>query len=136
VVDRTGNLADGVSGAFSAENNPDSRLNLSAVLVPSNDFTVAVTRDRKRGTATLTVNVSNAGTASVAGKGLKLGRAAKSVHGAGPVNFQVAPVGKRKRKLLRTGRLKLGAEVTFAPTGGDANTRPVTLKLRRKRLVR
>ena len=53
-----GSLSDGASGAFAPQNNV--RLNLSALLVPSNDFNIAaITPDRKRGSATVIVNVSN-----------------------------------------------------------------------------
>ena len=39
VLTRGGSLSDGASGTFGPQN--DVRLNLSAVLVPSNDFNIA-----------------------------------------------------------------------------------------------
>src|SRR5215216_2210266 len=57
-----GNLADGESAAFSVSPSSDFRLNVSAVVGPSNSLTLgAVTRNKKNGTATLTVNVPNPG---------------------------------------------------------------------------
>jgi hypothetical protein len=132
VLSRPGDLPDGQPGTFGDQT--DSRLNLSAVLVPTNDFTVTVRRDRVRGKASLVVNASNPGIVSLSGKGLKSGRAAKSVFVAGPVSFQVtAAAGKWRRKLVRKGKLSIAVTVTFAPTGGDPRTQPITLRLRMRR---
>jgi hypothetical protein len=131
VLTRSGNLSDGASGSFAAQN--DVRLNLSAVLVPSNDFAVAaITRDRKRGSATVVVNVSNPGVIALTGKGVKK-RASRNVAVAGTVQFQIASAGAKKRKLEKTGKVTLVPTLTFTPTAGDPAARPFTVKLRKRR---
>jgi len=128
-----GNLPDGATGTFGTKD--DVRLNLSAVLVPSNDFSVTISRNRRLGTATVTVHTSNPGTVSLTGKGLKSGRAAKAVFVAGPVDFAVSTTGRWKRKLAKTGKVTVGALITFAPTGGDPSSQPISLKLRKRRTL-
>jgi hypothetical protein len=131
VLNRSGDLGDGASGTFTPQNNV--RLNLSAVLAPDNAFTFAsIVRDRKRGTATITVNTSNPGLVAIAGKGMKK-RASKNLAVAGTVTFPVTTVGKTKHKLARKGRVALPLRVTFFPTGGDPSIQSVTLRLRKTR---
>jgi hypothetical protein len=74
--DQSPGLADGASGAFKIGGadygNLDARINATAVVQPSNAFTVGVaTRNRKKGTATLAVQVPNSGEISGSGKGVK-----------------------------------------------------------------
>jgi hypothetical protein len=130
VLNRSGNLADGASGTFTPQN--DVRLNLSAVLVPDNTFTLAVTKDRKQGTASVTATTSNPGVVSIAGKGMKK-KAAKTIAVAGPATFAVATVGKTRHKLERKGRVLLPVRLSFLPNGGDQSTQSINLKLRRTR---
>jgi len=126
-----GNLADGFSGAFTPQN--DVRLNLSALLVPSNDFSVsAITRDLKQGTATVLLNVSNPGLLTISGKGLKK-RPAKNIAVAGTAQFNLVAIGKRKHTLERTGKSTLTPTLTFYPTGGDPATTTVAVKLKKRR---
>jgi hypothetical protein len=132
VINRAGDLADGAAGTFGPQN--DVRLNLQAVLVPDNGFTLSgITRDRKRGTATITVQVSNPGLVTVSGKGLKKGHAAKTLAVAGPVTFPVAATGRTKRRLLRKGHVTVPVNVTFFPTGGDPSTQAIGVRLRKIR---
>jgi hypothetical protein len=129
VLNRAGNLADGAMGAFGPQN--DVRLNLSAVLVPDNGFTLGgVTHDRRRGTATVTATTSNPGAVTVSGKGLKK-HALKTIAVAGPVSFQMASVGKAKRRLGRKGKVTVPLTVTFFPTGGDPSSQSIQLKLKK-----
>jgi hypothetical protein len=131
VLNRAGNLADGASGIFAPQN--DVRLNLSAVLVPDNTFTLgAITRNRKRGTATITATTTNPGLVAIAGKGMKK-RPSKTLAVAGPVTFPVAAVGKNRHTLERKGRLVLPVRITFFPTGGDPSTQAINLKLKETR---
>jgi hypothetical protein len=131
VLNRMGDLSDGASGAFTAKN--DVRLNLSALLVPSNDFTLgSIARDRRRGTATVTAYVSNPGLLTLSGTGLKH-HAGKTVAVPGPVSFQIASTGKKKRRLARTGKVGVSATLTFYPTGGDPRSQSVAIKLRKRR---
>jgi hypothetical protein len=131
VLNRAGNLADGTAGTFAPQN--DVRLNLSAVLVPDNAFTLGgITRDRKNGTATITATTSNPGLITIAGKGMKK-RPSKTLAVAGPVTFAVTAVGKTRHKLARKGKIVLPVHVTFFPTGGDPAVQPINLKLQRTR---
>jgi hypothetical protein len=131
VLNRAGNLADGAAGTFAPQN--DVRLNLSAVLVPDNSFTLGgLTRDRKNGTATITATTSNPGLVTMSGKGIKK-RPSKTLAVAGPVTFSVAAVGKTRHKLARKGKIALPVHVTFFPTGGDPAVQSINLKLKRIR---
>ncbi|HSD23173.1 MAG TPA: hypothetical protein VLB79_02475 [Solirubrobacterales bacterium] len=131
VLTRGGSLSDGASGQFGPQN--DVRLNLSAVLVPSNAFTISsITRNRKQGTATVLVNVSNPGMLTISGRGLKK-RPSKNIAVAGTAQFQIASVGKRKRKLEKTGKLTLTPTLTFSPAGGDPASQTFAVKLRKRR---
>jgi hypothetical protein len=133
VITRGGSLGVGTSGAFVPQS--DVRLNLSAVLVPSNDFTVtSITRDRKHGTATLSVDVPNPGVMTFSGKAMKK-RPSKSIAVAGTVHFAISPVGVKKRKLEKRGKLTVIPTLTFFPSGGDpaSQTFPVKLKQRKRR---
>jgi hypothetical protein len=131
VLTREGSVAVGASGSFTPLN--DVRLNLSAVLVPSNDFAVAsITRDRKLGTATVLVNVSNPGVVTIAGKGLKK-RPPKNVAVAGTIQFKLATVGVKKRKLEKTGKVAITPTMTFSPNGGEPANLAFTVKLKQRR---
>ena len=131
VLFRSGSLGDGFSGAFGPQN--DVRLNISAVLVPDNGFTLGgITKDRRHGTATLTATTTNPGIVTMSGKGLKK-RAAKSLAVAGAVTFQLATVGKTLRKLARKKTARVTANVTFSPSGGDPSTQALRLTLRMTR---
>jgi hypothetical protein len=131
VLSREGSISDGGSGTFLPRN--DVRLNLSAVLVPANNFAIAaVTRDKKEGTATLTVSVPNPGVLTLSGKGLKKRRVSKNIAVAGVVRFQVAAAGKQKRKLEKTGKVALPATMTYAPAAGVPATALLTVKLRKR----
>ena len=131
LLTRGGSISDGSSGQFVPQN--DVRLNLSAMLVPSNDFGInSITRDRKHGTATVLLNVSNPGLLTISGKSLKK-RPTKNIAVAGTAQFNVAAVGRQKRKLERTGKVTLTPTLTFSPAGGDPASEPFSLKLLQRR---
>jgi len=131
VLSRPGSLVDGAQGVFAAMSN--SRLNLAAVLVPSNGFTLGhVTRDQKRGIATLTATLSNPGTIIMSGSGLK-GDRTKTLFVAGPVTFNIATSGKPKRQLARRGSATVRPTFTFTPPGGDASSQSIKVKLKLNR---
>src|SRR5262249_48941554 len=96
-------LAEGQSTAFSSLAAND-RVNVEAVIKPSNAFSLTgLTRNKKKGTATLNVNLSNPGELTASGSGVKAAAASgavisKSV-GAGPAQLLVKAKGKKKRKL-------------------------------------
>jgi hypothetical protein len=110
---------------------------------PPNTFSFGkVKRNKQTGTATLTVDVSGPGTLLMTGKGLVKQRpggtdraaqvAARTVSAAGKVKLRVKSKGKKKRKLNRTGNVKVRAKVTYTPTGGEPNTKAKRIKLTKK----
>jgi hypothetical protein len=128
-----GNLADGQVGEFTAA--AGDRLNIAAVFDPSNDFSILRTKRNKRtGTAVLTVRVPNAGELVLAGKGVKRAsagaRPSKTV-AAGKIKLKVRPKGKVRRKLNASGKATTRAKLTFTPTGGDPRTKSAKVKLRK-----
>jgi Tol biopolymer transport system component len=97
-----------------------------------NDFTIGkAKRNKKKGTAKLSVEVPGAGTVSLA-KSKKVKASSVKAKGPGTVKLKVKPTKKTKEKLAKKGKAKVKAVVTFAPDGGDPNTKskPVKLKLK------
>jgi hypothetical protein len=146
-----GNLADGQDASF--QTFPDYRLNISAVVgpsdspvvppsgspfvPPSNSFTLGrITRNKKKGTATITVNVPNPGELTGSGKGVKAASASRAVMSksvaAGQAKLLIKATGKKKRKLNETGKVKLNVAITYTPTGGSPNTQSVKVKLKKR----
>jgi hypothetical protein len=128
-----GGLADGDSGSFSTF--PNARLNITAVVAPSNAFSLgAITRNKKKGTATLTANVPNPGELTGSGKGVKVASAAvitKTVT-PGAVKLTIKAKGKKKTTLNETGKVKVNPKITYTPTGGTAATQSRKVKLNKK----
>jgi hypothetical protein len=145
-----GNLANGApndvadgQNANMLDGDSDSRLNISAVVgsKTSNDFDITkVKKNKKKGTAILTVDVPGPGELSLAGPGVKAQRAggatiSKDVTKAGNVTLKVKAKGAKKEKLSDTGKVKVKAQVTFKPAAangdvaGDPNTEPKKIKL-------
>jgi hypothetical protein len=133
---RPGNLADGASGAFSSASN--QRPNISAEFVPSNAFTLGEAKHhKKKGTATLTVDVPNPGELALSGNGVKTAGvagavAAKTVPTAGEVKLMIKAKGKKRRKLNEAGKVGVKPRVTYTPTGGDPSTQSRKLKLKKR----
>ena len=99
---------------------------------PSNAFTFGKLKlNKKKGTGLLTVNAPGPGAVLLFGKGIKTQNAATS----GPQSYTlpVIPTGKRKKKLKRTGKVKVSVDVTFTPTGGLPKTQSESVKLIKKR---
>jgi hypothetical protein len=101
------------------------------VSVPSNAFAFGKVRlDRKKGTARLPVAVPGAGTVGLAGRGVARVRPARTT-GRSTVLLPVKATASARRKLNRTGAVKLRVTVTYAPTGGTARSKSITVKLRK-----
>jgi hypothetical protein len=106
---------------------------------PSNAFTLGkLTRNKKKGTASLAVILSQpaAGTVTVTGKGLK--GQTKTLTGQTEVKLKVVLASKKLRKKLRKkGKRKVGINVTYAPTGNTAVTQSrkgkLVMKKRKKK---
>ncbi len=134
---RNGDLADGEQGTFSSAFS-NERVNVSAVLNPSNSFTLgAIARNKRKGTATLTVNVPNPGELTGSGNGVKIASAAgaaisKTVSAPGDVQLTIKAKGKEKRKLNETGKVSVKPTITYTPTGGDPSTQSRKLKLKKR----
>jgi hypothetical protein len=105
--------------------------------IVSNDFTIAtITRNKKKGTATVTVNLPDPGELVGSGKGVKASSAGQAVTSksapAGPAQLVIKAKGKKKRKLARTGKVKLNVTISFTPTGGKPKTTSLKVKLKKK----
>lgn len=131
---RLGSLADGQSDAFPGT-RINNRLNVTALIDPTNTFSLGgITRNKKKGTATITTIVPNPGELTALGKGVKASATAvtsKAV-GAGAASLTIRAKGKKKRKLNDTGKVKLNTTITYTPTGGTASTQPQKVKLKKK----
>jgi hypothetical protein len=129
------NLADGEQGAFD-DDDPEFRVNISAVINPTNSFTPgAVTRNKKKGTATLAFNLPNPGDLAGSGQGAQVastGAVTSKAVPAGVATLLIKAKGKKKRKLNEKGKVKLNVAVTYTPTGGDPSTQSVKVKLKRR----
>jgi hypothetical protein len=130
---RNGDLADGQAAGFYEESG--YRGNVTAVFVPTNTFALgAVTSNKKKGTATLTVNVPNPGELTGSGKGVKVASAAvisKTVIAPGEVKLTIKAKGKKRRTLNETGKVKVKPKITYTPTGGDPSTESKKVKLKK-----
>jgi hypothetical protein len=92
------------------------------------DFTLGkVKKNKRKGTAKLTVNVTAPGTLDLAGKGIK--PASKEALAAGKVKLTIKAKGNKKAKLNDKGKTQVKPEVTYTPTGGTPNTEDKKIKL-------
>ena len=87
------------------------------------------TRHKRRGTATLPVDVlAGPGQLAVAGQGLRA--VSKTVEsGTALESLAVKPKGHKRRKLKRSGHVRVMGDVTFTMTGADPRTRSRSFKL-------
>jgi DNA-binding beta-propeller fold protein YncE len=106
---------------------------------PSNAFSFGkVKKNKRKGTAKLTVIVLGPGELVLAGKKVKgdTEQVEATAAGASPnaikAVLKVKAKGKGKRKLKRTGKAKVKADVTYTPDGGEPNTKSKRVKLKRR----
>lgn len=95
---------------------------------PSNQIKIdKLVKNPKKGTATLLVSVPDAGTLTLAGKGVKTVN--RRSDGAAKLRLPIRPVGGAKRQLSGTGSVKLRLRLSFLPDGGSLGVsgRPVRL---------
>jgi DNA-binding beta-propeller fold protein YncE len=98
---------------------------------PSNAFDIAkLKKNKHKGTAKVTVTVPGPGELQLSGKNLKT--TAATAPAAGNQKLGVKTKGRLKKKLRNRGKLKITLDITFTPTGGDANTESFGIKLVRK----
>lgn len=129
-----GEIPDGQEGSI-ASVVANRHLNITAEFNPANTFTLGpIARDRKRGRASFSINVPNAGTVAGGGAGVRvLGAPA----GGAPVLPGTVPLALRaraskKHKLNKTGKAKVKVKVTYTPTGGDPRSQTLKVKLRKR----
>jgi hypothetical protein len=135
-LSRVGNMVDGESEAFGTP-VADRGLNLAAIFVPSNAFTVRKPRrNLRRGTATLVVEVPNPGALTASGKGIKAASAGGAVISkkvaAGRAKLVIKAKGKQAKRLRKTGKVTLKPKISYTPNGGDRATRSTKLKLKKR----
>jgi hypothetical protein len=124
---RAGNLAVDESASFMTGSEKDA--NVSAVVSPSDAFTLGLAKLKKRkGTATLDVTVPNPGELAMDGTGIRAPRA--SVDFPSTIRFQIKAKGPKQSKLKRKGKVKVMPTITYTPTGGEPSSQSVTLRLR------
>jgi hypothetical protein len=127
-----GSLGNGEMAPFGSS-VADRLLNVAATFTPQNKFTVAsVTRNRKRGTAIVTVDLPNPGQLTASGPGFRLASAAGAISkpvAAGQTQLLVGAKGKKRRKLNRKGRCKINLAIAYTPTSGDSRIRHAKFKL-------
>lgn len=131
----SGDLADGAVADF----GPDTGISpdIQAVFVPDNTFSLGgTTRNKKKGTATLRVNIPNSGELTGSGKDVKVTGPAvigKTVTAPGDAKLTIRAKGKSLRKLNDTGKVEVTPRITYTPTGGDPSTQSRKLKLEKGR---
>jgi hypothetical protein len=109
--------------------------------LPSNAFTIeGLLKNTNKGTAKLTVNVPGPGFLVLGGHGVQPQRQvarrpvrAKPVAAAGPVHLLVKARGSKKRKLKKSGKVKLKLSISYTPTGGTTASQSRSVKLKRER---
>jgi hypothetical protein len=100
-----------------------------------------VKRNKRKGTAKLPVTVPGSGTLSLAGKGIVKKRNGRServsfrltreIPKAGTYRLKIKSRGLKKEKLFDTGKVRVKAVVTFAPSSGDPVTASKRVKLKK-----
>ena len=104
---------------------------------PSNTFGFGkVKRNKKKGTATVDLTLPGPGNLAASGKNASVKQlgaiSSKADAAASTVKLVIKAKGKAKKKLNAKGKAKLSLLVTFTPTGGDANSQPLKVKLLKK----
>jgi hypothetical protein len=126
---RTGNLAVGASGDF-VPGTANRRQNISAVVNPTNSFTLGKPKlNKKKGIAIITATVPNPGGLTLAGNGLKA--VTKTATAPGTVKLKVKSKKKKQQQLNDAGKVKVKANVSYTPTGGDLSTQSKKVKLKK-----
>jgi hypothetical protein len=127
-------LANGSLGRPPLRGNP-YEIAINADINPTSTFSIdAITHNKKKGTATLTITVPNPGELSGAGKGVKVAKAggvSKRVRKPGSVKLLIKARSGKKRKLNSTGKVKVKPRITYTPIGGDPATQSVKVKLKK-----
>jgi hypothetical protein len=125
-------LADG-STRMSTSTFSNVEVLVQATVEPTNTIAFgAVTRNKKKGIATVTLTVPNPGQLIYAGTGVSVTGPA-SVAAPGDVQLTVRATGKKAKKLRKKGKVSVSFGTTFTPNFGTAGITPENLTLRKKR---
>jgi hypothetical protein len=130
VTDDTGCSAEPIFTGQTASCNGtgSARVSHDVTVYASNAFTLGtVRRDRRRGLATIAVNVPGRGRLSLTGRNVK--RASKSMRKRGRTRLAVRPRRSAKGRLERVGAAHVRVRIRFAPKGGKARTKTRTIGL-------
>ncbi len=104
----------------------------SITIAPRSDFSIGKLKlNKKKGTATLKVSVPGPGRLVLSAKGIR--KVSKRVAKAGLVTLAIDPQGKAKKRLDRSGKLKLKLSISFTPKGGTTAVHKKSVKLLKKR---
>jgi hypothetical protein len=102
----------------------------------SSSFTIdGIRRNKKKGTAIITVGVDFPGELIASGKGVKasaVGAVISKSVSAGQAQLVIKAKGKKRRKLNEKGKVKLNVAVTYTPNAGSAHTQSLKVKLKKK----
>ncbi len=90
-----------------------------------------LSRNPRRGTATLAVKVPGSGNLRIRGRQIETAK--KHPRGAGTVNLPIRPLGGARRALNREGEVRVRTYVTYRPRGGAPSTRMRRVELRKRR---
>jgi hypothetical protein len=121
-------LGLGIYGKAFADNfaTPATPPTVSPVV---NVFSIGnVTKNKRKGTATIPVTVPGPGSLALSGNGIKAGGATATA--GSTVKLVVRAKGKKKRKLSDTGKVVVNPTITYSPTGGTPNSQTLKVKLK------
>jgi hypothetical protein len=124
------------SSPWSQGGNPMTDIVFAVFVKPSNAFTLGgIQRNKKKGTASLTVSVPYAGDLALSGKGVKAAGATQAVAVTAPGNVKllIKAKGKKRKTLNETGKVRVRPNITYTPTGGDPSSQSKSLKLKKLR---
>jgi hypothetical protein len=103
---------------------------VQAVVDPSNTLKFGKpVLNKKKGVATVAVDVPNPGQLAVAGEGVKVIGTPSTVTAAGAVTVTVKATGKKRRKLNAKGKVTVSPSFTYTPSNGTTRTQVATVKL-------
>ena len=132
-LSHSGFLNNGDAAGFMSFSS--TRVNLSALFVPTNTVTLGTTTlDQKKGTATLNLTVPNPGQLVVSGDGVAAaaGSALTSPVTAGPTQVSIRATGKKKKRLKDKHKVTLSVTIAYTPANGDPGTLTTQVKLKKK----
>ena len=129
----TNSLTAAAVGSYSCQSSATDQAGASSqTSAPVAIFRIGKAKlNRKKGTATLAVQVSGSGTLTLLGKQLVTQHRASSFSSTGTVTLLVKPKGKANRALKKKGKVRVAATVTFAPQSGSGGSEAKTLTLRK-----